>query len=136
MGNEKYANEKTLEDFINNMITTSNVQTSEDLLNLRDNTIELILTCFSKYLTPNKTDGTPIDFISSNQVTIEVKDEKTNKIFRRILDLSYVENSNGLKLIGEDFNGQPSEIVFLSDTAVKKIIDVTGYGPDKSICKK
>lgn len=136
MSNEKCVNEKALEDFIDNMITTSNVQTSEDLLNLRDNTIELILTCFSRYLTPNKTDDTPIDFISSNQVTIEVKDKKTNKMFRRTLDLSYIENSNGLKLMGEDFNGQSSEIVFLSDTAVNKIIDVTGHGPNKSKCKE
>lgn len=136
MSKEKCVNEKALEDFIDNMITTSNVQTSEDLLNLRDNTIELILTCFSRYLTPNKTDDTPIDFISSNQVTIEVKDKKTNKMFRRTLDLSYIENSNGLKLTGEDFNGQPSEIVFLSDTAINKIIDVTGHGPNKSRCKE
>lgn len=78
--------------------------------------------------------NTPIDFISCDEITIEVRDKTTNRVFRRTLDISYIENSNGLKLMGENLKGEPSEIVFLSDTAMNKIIDVTGQGINKSRC--
>ncbi|KHS58296.1 hypothetical protein QX51_03605 [Terrisporobacter othiniensis] len=72
--------------------------------------------------------------MSCDEVTVEVKDKTTNRIFRRNLDISYIENSNGLKLMGENLKGEPSEIVFLSDTAMNKIIDVTGQGLNQSRC--
>lgn len=125
---------KALEDLISSIISTSNVHTDEELLNLRNYTIDLISACFSKHLAPTKKDSNSIDYISSDEVTIEVKDIKTNKIFRRTLELSYMENSNGLKLSGENLKGQPSEIVFLSNTAVDKIKDVTGQGLNHSRC--
>ena len=98
---------------------------------MRDNTINYISDYFNNNLAPN---NTPLDFISCDEVTVEVKDKATNRIFRRNLDISYIENSNGLKLMGENLKGEPSEIVFLSDTAVNKIIDVTGQGLNKSRC--
>lgn len=124
-------NEEVLKGILENLISTSNAKTNEELINLRNHTINYILDYFNNSLTPN---DTPLDFISCDDVTVEVKDKTTNRIFRRNLDISYIENSNGLKLMGENLKGEPSEIVFLSDTAINKIIDVTGQGLNKSRC--
>lgn len=124
-------NEEVLKEILDNLLSKSNVKTNEDLINLRSLTINYILDYFNNKLAPN---NIPLDFISCDEITVEVKDNTTNRIFRRNLDISYIENSNGLKLTGENLKGQPSEIVFLSDTAINKIIDVTGQGINKSRC--
>ena len=72
-----------------------------------------------------------IDKIEAGSVVVEVCDENTGRIFRRELPVNYHENDNGIILTGESMDGSPSEITFLSDTAAKKIIDITGRGPDK-----
>lgn len=124
-------NEEVLKETLDELISTSNAKTNEELIILRDCAINYILDYFNKHLAPN---NTPLDYISCDEITVEVKDETTNRIFRRNLDISYIENSNGLKLMGENLKGEPSEIVFLSDTAINKIIDVTGQGLNKSRC--
>lgn len=123
--------EEVLKETLDKLVSTSNASTNEELIILRDCAINYILDYFNNNLTPN---DTPLDFISCDEITVEVKDKSTNRIFRRNLDISYIENSNGLKLMGEDLKGKPSEIVFLSDTAINKIIDVTGHGLNKSRC--
>ncbi len=124
-------NKEVLKELVDKLIATSNANTSEDLIDLRNYTLNYILDYFNEHLTPN---NNPLDLISSDEITVEVKDNNTNKIFRRVLDISYTENSNGIKMTGENLKGQPSEIVFLSDTAINKIIDVTGKGLNKSRC--
>lgn len=124
-------NEEVFKEIFDKFVSTSNARTNEELIVLRDYTISYILDYFNDNLTPN---NSPIDFISCDEITVEVKDKTTNRIFRRNLDVSYIENSNGLKLMGENLRGEPSEIVFLSDTAINKIIDVTGQGLNKSRC--
>ena len=124
-------NEEVFKEIFDKFVSTSNARTNEELIVLRDYTISYILDYFNDNLTPN---NAPIDFISCDEITVEVKDKTTNRIFRRNLDVSYIENSNGLKLMGENLRGEPSEIVFLSDTAINKIIDVTGQGLNKSRC--
>lgn len=124
-------NKEVLKELVDKLISTSNANTSEDLIDLRNYTLNYILDYFNEHLTPN---NNPLDLISSDEITVEVKDNNTNKIFRRVLDISYTENSNGIKMTGENLKGQPSEIVFLSDTAINKIIDVTGKGLNKSRC--
>ena len=124
-------NKEVLKELVDKLISTSNANTSEDLIDLRNYTLNYILDYFNEHLTPN---NNPLDLISSDEITVEVKDNNTNKIFRRVLDISYTENSNGIKMTGENLKGQPSEIVFLSDTAINKIIDVTGKGLNKSKC--
>ena len=124
-------NEEVLKEIFDKLIATSNAKTNEELIILRDYTINYISDYFNNNLAPN---NTPLDFISCDEITVEVKDKATNRFFRRNLDISYIENSNGLKLMGENLKGEPSEIVFLSDTAVNKIIDVTGQGLNKSRC--
>ena len=124
-------NKEVLKELVDKLISTSNANTSEDLIDLRNYTLNYILDYFNEHLTPN---NNPLDLISSDEITVEVKDNNTNKIFSRVLDISYTENSNGIKMTGENLKGQPSEIVFLSDTAINKIIDVTGKGLNKSRC--
>lgn len=124
-------NEEVFKEIFDKFVSTSNTRTNEELIVLRDYTISYILDYFNDNLTPN---NAPIDFISCDEIAVEVKDKTTNRIFRRNLDVSYIENSNGLKLMGENLKGEPSEIVFLSDTAINKIIDVTGQGLNKSRC--
>ena len=124
-------NEEVLKEIFDKLISTSNAKTNEELIILRDYAINYISDYFNNNLAPN---NAPLDFISCDEVTVEVKDKTTNRIFRRNLDISYIENSNGLKLMGENLKGEPSEIVFLSDTAMNKIIDVTGQGPNQSRC--
>lgn len=124
-------NDEVLKDALDNLFSVSNDETNGDLINLRSYVIDYIIDYFNNKLTPN---NTPIDFISCDEITVEVKDKATNRIFRRNLDISYLENSNGLKLMGENLKGKPSEIVFLSDAAVNKIIDITGQGPNQSKC--
>lgn len=124
-------NEEVLKEIFDKLISTSNAKTNEELIILRDYIINYISDYFNNNLAPN---NAPLDFISCDEVTVEVKDKTTNRIFRRNLDISYIENSNGLKLMGENLKGEPSEIVFLSDTAMNKIIDVTAQGLNKSRC--
>ena len=125
-------NEEVLKEIFDKLISTSNAKTNEELIILRDYAINYISDYFNNNLAPN---NAPLDFISCDEVTVEVKDKTTNRIFRRNLDISYIENSNGLKLMGENLKGEPSEIVFLSDTAMNKIIDVTGQGLNQSRCR-
>jgi hypothetical protein len=75
-----------------------------------------------------------VSFISASQVTLEVTDEATGLSFRRTLDLGYEENDNGIRLLGEDSSGMPSSIVFLSDTAIAKMTQLRGGGPNESPC--
>lgn len=72
--------------------------------------------------------------IKAYEVKLTVTDESTGMIFERTLPLEYYENDNGIRLRGEDMYARPSEIVLLSGTAVGKIRDLTGGGPDVSPC--
>lgn len=72
--------------------------------------------------------------IEAQSVIIEVIDQKTGMLYRRNLQLSYLETDNGIILSGESSDGKPSTIAFLSDTALKKINDLTGKGPDAPRC--
>ena len=75
--------------------------------------------------------GSELSSISSSVVTITVTDDKTGQIFTRSLPIDYFENDNGIRLRGENIQGQPIELVFLSNSALEKIKDLTGQGPDE-----
>ena len=72
--------------------------------------------------------------IHSNQVTIEIQDSQSGNRYSRILPMEYFENSNGIRLVGEDLNGQPVEIVFLSEQGLLKMKDLSGHGPEHPQC--
>ena len=75
------------------------------------------------------------EYIQASQVTVHVQDEAEGRVYSRLLPLTYRENSNGLVLRGENVSGEPSEIVFFSETAADKVSDITGQGEDHSPCK-
>ena len=72
--------------------------------------------------------------IHANMVKLIVTDDDTGKTFEREIPLEYLENDNGIILRGENCEAVSSEIVFLSDVAMRKIVDVTGAGLDRSRC--
>ncbi len=72
--------------------------------------------------------------IHASMVTLEVTDETTGETFRRELPIDFYETANFLRLKGEDLNGNPSELVFVSDTGMRRLKDLTGHGADSDPC--
>ena len=76
-----------------------------------------------------------VDRIEADAITVEIIDKNTGKLFRRNLPIKYFETDNGLVLSGETMEGKPSKIAFLSDTALCRVNDVVGKGPDTHRCE-
>ena len=68
--------------------------------------------------------------LSAPMITVEVKDERPGKIYRRELPIDYYETANFLKLSGENMDGSVSQIVFFTPRGVERVRDITGKGPD------
>lgn len=77
-----------------------------------------------------------LDKIEADTVVVEVIDNNTGKIFRRNLPIKYVETDNGIRLSGETIDGNPSQIAFYSDSAMTKINELLGNGPDAPRCNQ
>lgn len=78
--------------------------------------------------------NTAADHLSADTVTLEFQDARQGRLYRRQLPMDYEENNNGITLKGEDIHGNPSSIAFLSNTAVEKIMSLTGKGWEKPRC--
>ena len=52
--------------------------------------------------------------ISASTVVVEVRDERTGKLYRRELPIDFYENANLLRLSGENLDGSTSQLVFYS----------------------
>lgn len=74
------------------------------------------------------------DQLMADAVAITVVQPRSGRVYTRQLPMDYKENSNGITIQGEDFQGKPSSIVFLSNNAVQKIKDLTGQGWEKPRC--
>ncbi len=72
--------------------------------------------------------------IRASEVTVEILDPATGKLHRRTLPMDYYENANNIVLRGENFDGQPSSLVFYSARGLERIKDLTGRGPDEDPC--
>ena len=72
--------------------------------------------------------------ISAREVTVEVVDEATGKVYRRTLPIDYHENANGLVLRGENLDGSVSQLVFYTSRGMQRMHDLTGKGPDADPC--
>ena len=72
--------------------------------------------------------------IHASMVTVEVTDEKTGETFRRELPIDFYETANLLRLRGEDLNGNPSELVFLSYIGMDRLKGLMGKGPNEDPC--
>lgn len=76
-----------------------------------------------------------IDKLEADKIVVELVDKGTGKLFRRSLPIKYLETDNGLVLSGETMDGHPSQIAFLSDTALARVTDVFGEGPNTHRCE-
>lgn len=78
----------------------------------------------------------PIDRIEADSIIVEVTDKHSGKKFKRHLPIRYLETDNGLVLFGETAEGQPTSISFFSDTALARLNDILGKGPDTHKCQQ
>jgi hypothetical protein len=74
------------------------------------------------------------DHITASDALIEVIDAESGRLYRRYLELNYDENDNGIRLTGETLAGDPTHIVFLSETALQKMHQLRGGGPEVPRC--
>jgi hypothetical protein len=72
--------------------------------------------------------------ISATMVTVEVRDDRTGRVYRRELPIDYFENANFLRLSGENIDGSVSQLVFYTPRGIERVKDLTGKGPDKDPC--
>ena len=72
--------------------------------------------------------------IVADEVTIEVKDSVSGRVFRRTLPLDFYENANFLKIAGENLDGSYQELVFLSAKGAENYQDIVGRGADADSC--
>lgn len=72
--------------------------------------------------------------LSAPNGVVEFVDGETGRLLRRWLELEYYENDNGIRLVGEDMAGKEAHIVYLSETALKKLHDLSGQGRDEPRC--
>ena len=75
-----------------------------------------------------------ISQISAKEVTVEVVDEATGKVYRRTLPIDYYETANGLVLRGENLDGSISQLIFYSARGMQRMQDLTGKGPNEDPC--
>ena len=72
--------------------------------------------------------------LSASVVTVEVKDARTGKIYRRELPIDFYENANFLRLSGENLDGSVSQLVFYTARGLERMKDISGKGPDHDRC--
>ncbi|MDO4623167.1 MAG: hypothetical protein Q4B22_09460 [Eubacteriales bacterium] len=72
--------------------------------------------------------------INAHEVTVEVKDERTGEVFRRVLPIDYYENANVLKLTAENLDGSEASLVFYTARGLERLRDLTGKGADHDSC--
>lgn len=72
--------------------------------------------------------------ITAKEVTVEVVDEASGKMYRRTLPIDYYETANALMLRGENLDGSISQLVFYSARGMQRMQDLTGKGPDEDPC--
>ena len=72
----------------------------------------------------------PLVKISAEEVQLLVTDDETGRSFLRQLPLDYLETSNGITLAGETYAAQPTQIVFLTEFALGKLLELQGEEGD------
>ena len=92
--------------------------------------------CLEKVAGPGEVAAGSLDKIEADSVVVEVMDSQTGMLFRRELPLKYSETDNGLILSGEDIKGRPAEIAFFSETAMSRLGELFGKGPDRARCNE
>ncbi len=76
----------------------------------------------------------PVELIEADEITVEVVDKHTGVKYRRTLPVTYRETANGVLLKGETATGEPVGITFFSESALAKLGELFGKGPDVHRC--
>ena len=124
----------SIHSFIGEMVEKANPSSRDEMMALRNHFYAAFEEAFSGLLK----DGEPesdMDRIAANSVILELVDAKTGQFYRRPVELRYEENDNGIVLTGEDMTGRSCSIVFLSDAYLKKLVDISGQGPNEHRCE-
>ena len=72
--------------------------------------------------------------LTAEEITVEIRDKKTGRVYKRELPVAYYENANFLRLRGENLDGSVSQLVFYSARGMQRMQDLTGKGPDEDPC--
>lgn len=72
----------------------------------------------------------PLTRITAERVRLLVTDQETGRPFLRSLPLDYLETSNGITLAGETYAAQPTQIVFFTEFALGKLLELQGEEGD------
>ncbi len=88
----------------------------------------------SSVLAEREAELPPLSRIAADNVRLVVTDDETGRVFMRHLPLEYSESSNGVVLSGETFAAQPTKIVFLTEFALGKLLELQGQEQDEHIC--
>ncbi len=97
-------------------------------------TAESLQKCAIEYEVQNPGENNFPDKIETNSVVVEIIDQNTGNFFRRTLPIEYMETANGIRLSGETSDGNPTQLVFYSETAMAKINEFFGNGPNTPRC--
>ncbi|MGI5908672.1 MAG: hypothetical protein ACOX8O_08670 [Christensenellales bacterium] len=122
-----------IESFIRELVQKADPSSRDEVMALRNCFYAALEGVFSNLL-EDKEPESGVDQIVANNVVMELVDSATGQLYRRHLQLGYEENDNGIVLTGEDMTGRSSSIVFLSDAYLKKLVDISGQGPDEHHC--
>ena len=85
----------------------------------------------SQAILPQEEDA---NYLSAQNLVVEAVDENTGRLYRRYLEAGFEETDNGIRILGENISGAPVQIVFLSGTALARMKDLQGAGPDAPRC--
>jgi len=124
----------SINSFIGEMLQKANPSTREEMMALRNHFYAAFEEAFSDLLKEGEPES-DIDQIVANSVILELVDAETGQFCRRPVELRYEENDNGIVLTGEDMTGRSSSIVFLSEAYLKKLVDISGQGPNEHRCE-
>jgi len=124
---------KAFSDFWNELLEKAGPSSLNEAIALRNHMLIEMEAAFGA-LFERFSESAP-SHIAADSVVMELVDRASGQLIRRPVELSYEENENGIVLTGEDMTGRPSSIVFLSDTYVKKLVDISGGGADTHKCE-
>lgn len=68
----------------------------------------------------------PLTSITAEQVQLLVTDQVSGRPFYRVIPLEFLETSNGITLSGETYAAQPTQIVFFTEFALGKLLELQG----------
>lgn len=119
--------------FIEEVIQKAGPTTAQEVMAVRNQLYSALEQYFVRMLSGMQPES-DTDQIAADNVIIELLDARTGQLYRRPVELRYEENDNGIVLTGEDMSGRSASIVFLSDAYLKKLVDISGQGPDENEC--